>query len=72
MVKKIHKMVLDRRRLKVRELADMVGISKNAVNRILTENLGMRKLCGRWAPLLLTMEPKQRREDVSIESVDVS
>ena len=29
MVKKIHKMVLDDRRLKVRELADMVGISKS-------------------------------------------
>ena len=29
MVKKIHKMVLDDPRLKVRELADMVGISKN-------------------------------------------
>ena len=38
-VKKIHKMVLDDRRLKVRELADMIGISKSAVHRILTENL---------------------------------
>ena len=35
-VKKIHKMVLDDRRLKVRELADMVGISKRPVHRILT------------------------------------
>lgn len=67
MVKKIHKMVLDDRRLKVRELADMVGISKSAVHRILTENLDMRKLCARWVPRLLTMEQKQRREDVSIE-----
>ncbi|KZC13398.1 Histone-lysine N-methyltransferase SETMAR [Dufourea novaeangliae] len=67
MVKKIHKMVLDDRRLKVRELADMIGISKSAVHRILTENLDMRKLCARWVPRLLTMEQKQRREDVSIE-----
>ena len=67
MVKKIHKMVLDDRRLKVLELADMVGISKSAVHRILTENLDMRKLCARWVPRLLTMEQKQRREDVSIE-----
>ncbi|EFN79546.1 hypothetical protein EAI_04866, partial [Harpegnathos saltator] len=50
--------------LKVRELADMVGISKSAVHRILTENLDMRKLCARWVPRL---EQKQRREDVSIE-----
>ena len=39
MVKKIHKMVLDVPWLKVRELADMVGISKSAEYRILTENL---------------------------------
>ena len=67
MMEKIHKLVLDDRGLKVRELADMVGISKRAVHRILTENLDMRKLCTRWVPRLLTMEQKQRREDVSIE-----
>ena len=50
MVKKIQKMALDDRRLKARELADMVGISKSAVLRILTANLGMRKLCARWVP----------------------
>ena len=55
MVKKIHKMVLDDRQLKVRELADMVDISKSAVHRILTENLDMRKLCARWVPRLLAM-----------------
>ena len=67
MVKKIHTMVLEYRRLKLRELADMVGISKSAVHRILTENLNMRKLCSRWVPRLLTMEPKQRLEGFSIE-----
>ena len=67
MVKKIHKMVLDDRRLKVRELANMVGISKSAVHRILSENLDMRKLCSRWVPRFLTMEQKQRREDVSVK-----
>ena len=67
MVKKIHKMVLDDRRLKVRELADMVGISKSAVHRILTENLDMRKLCARSVPRLPIMEQKLRRKDVSIE-----
>ena len=67
MVKKIHKMVLDDRRLKVRGLADMIGISKSAVHRLLTENMDMGKLCARWMPRFLTMEQKQRREDVSIE-----
>lgn len=67
MVKKIHKAVLDDRRLKVRELGDIVGISKRAVHRILFENLDMRNLCARWVPRLLTLEQKQCREDVSIE-----
>jgi histone-lysine N-methyltransferase SETMAR len=67
MVKKIHKMILDDRRLKVRELADLAGISKSTVHRILTDSLDMRKLCARWVPRLLTMEQKQCREDVSIE-----
>ena len=67
MLKKIHKMVLDDRRLKVRELADMAGISKSVVHRILDENLDMRKLCARWVPRFLTMEQIQRLEDVSIE-----
>lgn len=32
-------------RLTVRKLADMVGILKSVVNRILTENLDVKKLC---------------------------
>ncbi|GFX38246.1 mariner transposase [Trichonephila clavipes] len=67
MVKKIHKAILDVRRLKVCELADIVGISKSAVHCILFENLDMRKLCARWVLRLLTLQQKQCREDVLIE-----
>ena len=66
-IKKIHKMVLEDRRLKVRELADMAGISKSAVHRILTGNLDMKKMCARWVPRLLTDEQKRRRENISTE-----
>ena len=67
MVKRIHKLVLDDRRLKMHKLADIVRISKSSVHCILNKNLDMRKLCARWVPRLLTMEQKQRREDVLIE-----
>ena len=67
MVKKIQKMVSDNGRLKVREQASKVSISKDAVHGILTEKLDMRKLCARWVPRFLTMEQKQRCEDVLIE-----
>ncbi|GFS83293.1 mariner transposase [Trichonephila clavipes] len=56
MMKKIHKVVLDDLQLKVRELADIVGISKRAVHRKLSENLDMRNLCTRLLPRLLTLE----------------
>ena len=59
-------MVLDDRRLKVRKLSNMIRISKNAVHRILPKNFDMRELCSRWVLRLLSMERKQRREDVSI------
>ncbi|GFS50886.1 mariner transposase [Trichonephila clavipes] len=67
MVKKINKAVLDDHRLKVRELADIVGISKSAVHCILSENLDMRKLYARWVLHTFTLEQKQCRKDVSIE-----
>ena len=60
-------MVLDDRRLKVHELADIIGISKNAVIRILNENLDMKKLCAKQVPRLFIMEEKQSRENVSIK-----
>ena len=44
MVQKIHKRVLDDLPRKVREIADMLGISKTGVHRIFTENFGMKKL----------------------------
>ena len=56
-------MVLDDRQLKVRELADVEGISRSAVHRVLTENLNVRKLCSRWVPRF----PTQERKDISIE-----
>ena len=64
MVKKIHKMVLDNHRMNVRELADIVDISKRAVHRILTENLDMRKLCATWNKNSV-MEMFQSSGDVS-------
>ncbi|XP_043259031.1 uncharacterized protein LOC122401139 [Colletes gigas] len=64
-VKKIHDLVLADRRLKVREIAETVGISKDCVGHILHEILGMRKLSARWVPRLLTPDNKRNRETTS-------
>ena len=64
-VTKIHDLVLADRRLKVREIAETVGISKDRVGHILPEILGMRKLSARWVPRLLTPDNKRNRETTS-------
>lgn len=64
-VTKIHDLVLADRRLKVREIAETVGISKDRVGHILHEILGMRKLSARWVPRLLTPDNKRNRETIS-------
>ena len=54
-------MLLDDRRMEVREIAETVGISKECVGYILHEELNMKKLCARWVPRLLTADQKRIR-----------
>src|SRR5437588_6058029 len=67
MVLKVHKVVSSDRRLKLMEIADTVGISKERVHHILCDILGMRKLSARWVPRLLSPEQKLTRMNVSEE-----
>ncbi len=64
-VKKIHDLVLADHRLKLREIAETVGMSKGRVGYILHEILGKRKLSARWVPRLLTPDNKRNRETTS-------
>jgi plasmid maintenance system antidote protein VapI len=43
-IDQVHDMVLDDRRMKVREIAETIGISKERVGYILHEELDMKKL----------------------------
>ena len=61
MIDQIHDIVLNDCRLKVREISDTVNISVGRVWHILHECLGMRKLCARWVPHLLTADHKRAR-----------
>ncbi|XP_039309549.1 protein GVQW3-like [Solenopsis invicta] len=64
-VTKVHDLILADRRLKVREIAEIVGISKDRVGHILHEILGIRKLSARWVSRLLTPDNKRNRETTS-------
>lgn len=66
-ITKIHKMVMNDRKLKVHELADIVKISDGSVFTILHDYLGMQKLCAKWVPRELTVDQKQLRIDASEE-----
>ena len=48
------------RRLSVRMIAEETGFNKNAVHRILTEHLQMRKICTKLVPKKLVCGAKKR------------
>ena len=64
-MKKIHDLVLTNRRLKVRKIAETVGIPRNYVGHILHEILDMRKLSARWVSRFVISDNKRNRETTS-------
>ena len=64
-MKKFYNLELADRRLKAREIAETLGISKDCVGHILHKILGMRKLSARWVPRFLTPDKKCNRETTS-------
>ena len=45
----------------MQEIEELSGIHSSSVLKILRERLGLRKICARWVPNLLTDEQKQSR-----------
>jgi hypothetical protein len=63
--KKIHKIILNDRKVKFIEIAETLKISKERVGNIVFEYLDMRKLWAKWVPRVLTIDQKQQRVDDS-------
>ncbi len=49
------------RRKEIRMIAGELGLPKSSVHNILTQNLGMKKVCAKIVPRVLTDEQKERR-----------
>ncbi|GFV32160.1 histone-lysine N-methyltransferase SETMAR [Trichonephila clavipes] len=64
-IAKVHQMGLDDRRIKVREIAEVMNMPKERVCHILNQHLGMIKLSARWVPRLLTLDQKRVRMNIS-------
>ena len=60
MIDKIHDMVLDDRRIKVREIVEATGISQSTVFLILHEKLRVKKISARRLWRLLSEENKRK------------
>jgi histone-lysine N-methyltransferase SETMAR len=69
-IEQVHDMLSDDRRMKVREIAETIGISKERVGYILREELDMKKLCSRWVPRLLTADQKRTRMKICEQSLE--
>ena len=60
-IEKVRQLVRSDRRLTIRVIANKVGINKKTVHTILVDTLGMRKVCAKMVPRLLTEEQKAQR-----------
>ncbi|PNF17559.1 hypothetical protein B7P43_G15559 [Cryptotermes secundus] len=60
-VEKVRTLIMEDRRLAIREVADEVGISRGSTNTILTEDLGMQRVAAKFMPKLLLPEQQQLR-----------
>jgi len=69
-IEQVHDMVLDDRRMKVREITETIGISKERVGYILHEELDMKKLYARWVLHLLTADQKRTRMKISEQCLE--
>jgi histone-lysine N-methyltransferase SETMAR len=69
-IEQVHDMVLNDRWMKVRKIAETIGISKERVGYILHEELDMKKLCSGWVPRLLTADQKRTRMKISEQCLE--
>ena len=69
MINKIHHIVLNDPKVKVREIAEIVSISTERVVYIWRKRFSMRKLCTIWVLRLLTIDQKRIRVTTSEQNL---
>ena len=68
-VEKVKEMVMNDRRITIREVADDVGISIGLCHEIFSNVSGMKRVAAKFVPKLLNFKQKQRRMEVAQESL---
>jgi len=69
-IEQVHNMELDGWWMKVHEIAETIGISKERVGCVLHEELDTKRLCRRWVPYLLTADQKRTRVKISEQCLE--
>jgi hypothetical protein len=69
-IEQVPDIVLDDRRIKVREIAETIFISKERVGYTFREELDIKKLCVRRVPRLLTADQKRTRMEISEQCLE--
>jgi len=69
-INQVRTLVMQDRRITVRELAGEVGVSIGSVHTIVTADLGSRRVSAKLVPKLLTMEQKQLRLEIAQDMLD--
>ncbi|XP_012561940.1 protein GVQW3-like [Hydra vulgaris] len=71
MIEKIHDILIENRKIKVREIANRVNISYERVFNIFHKHLEIKKLAARWVPRVLTVDQKRNRVTTSQQCLDM-
>ena len=70
-VARVQELLDQDRRMTYDELENQSSISRGTLQRIVKEELNMRKVCARWVPRLLTAEQRQNRVDLCTMSLNM-
>jgi len=69
-VERVRSLVRSDRRLTLRLISSELNLNQFTVHQMLTQDLGMRKLCAKMVPKNLTTEQKANRRDVCLDLLD--
>ncbi|CAK1597750.1 unnamed protein product [Parnassius mnemosyne] len=70
-IKKVLDLIMGDRRLKIREIAEIIGISYKRTQNIIVNELGFHKVSARWVPRLLSVEQKRTRLTISRDCLEL-
>jgi AraC-like DNA-binding protein len=69
-IENVRSLILEDRRLTIREIADEVGISTGSAHSILTEDLHVCNVVAKFVPKLLSQEQQQLRLEVARDMLE--